>query len=169
VKIAGAANRLLEHLGVSDARDAADGPDDEEVRNWLAGASPGGEDMVLDAMEQIGLLVETLDARKAANELKRAALKASNDPFYGSIVPPGNTGDDVLNQWIAAMLPLFTEITGRPAKTSVGGVGRPNEGFATGPLIRFLLAAGVPVDLDQSEDALRRRIRLIQSTIADQN
>jgi hypothetical protein len=120
-------------------------------------------------MEKIGLLVEALDARKSAYELKRAALKASDDPFYGLIVPPGNTGDDIVNEWIAAMLPLFTEITGRPAKTSVGGVGRPNEGVASGRLIRFLLAAGVPVDLDQSEDALRRRIRLIQGSIAGQN
>ena len=168
-KIAGPADRLLKSLGVSDARYAADDPDDEEVRNWLADASSGGEDSVLADMEKIGLLVEAMDARAAAYRLGRAAVKAASDPFYGTIVPEGNTGDDILNQWIATMMSLYTRITGKPAGTSVGGVGRSNEGVATGPLIRFLRAAGVPVGLNQSEDALRRRIRLIKKPDATQN
>ena len=168
-KIATAATRLLEHLGVSDVQDAANGPDHEEVRNWLADASIGGEDSVLAAMEKIGLLAEALEAIDAAAKLKHAALKASDDPFYGLIVPPGNTGDDIVNEWIATMLTLFKEITGKPARTSVGRTGRPNEGVASGPLIRFVLAAGDPVGLSQSEDALRRRIRLIQKPDATQN
>lgn len=168
-KMATAATRLLEHMGVSDVQDAADGPDDEEVQNWLADATPGGEDSVLADMEKIGLLVEALDAREATYRVRRAALKAGNDPVYGLIVPPGNTGDDIVNGWIATMMSLFTRITGKPAGTSVGGPGRHNEGISGGPLIRFLLAAGLPVGLDQSEDALRRRIRLIQEPDANKN
>lgn len=168
-KIVTAARRLLEHLGVSDVQDAADGPDDEEVRNWLSDASPGGEDSVLADMEKIGLLVEALDAREAAYRLRRAAVKAASDPFYRKIVPPGNIGDDILNQWIGTMMSLFTRITGKPPGTSVGRTGRPNEGVASGPLIRFLMAAGAPVGLDQSEDALRRRVRVIQKPDANQN
>jgi hypothetical protein len=168
-KIATAARRLLEHLGVSDVQDAANGPDNEEVRNWLADASFGGEDSVLAHMEKIGLLVEALDARAAAYRLKGTALKAASDPFYGKIVPLGNTGDEFLNAWIATMMSLYERITGKPARTSVGGPGRSSEGVATGPLIRFLLAAGGPVGLDQSEDALRRRVRLIREPDARQN
>ena len=72
---------------------------------------------------------------------------------------PGNPGDDAVNDWIAAMMGLYRSITGKEPATSVGGSGRPNEGIAEGPLIRFLATAGKPLDIEFSEDAWRSRIR----------
>lgn len=128
--IAKATTRLLKQLGVTEPSHAADGPDDEEVRNWLADATPGVRTRSARLWKRLVLSLRRLKAIEAADKLKRAALKASDDPFYGLIMPSGNTGDDIVNEWIATMLPLFTEITGKPARTSVGRTGRPNEGVA---------------------------------------
>jgi hypothetical protein len=168
-KIASAATRLLLHLGVPHPDEAPDGPGDEEVRDWLASAWDSDEDSVIAATEQIGLLVEVVRAREAALKLREKALTAAADPIRELIVPKGNTGDDIANQWIAAIMELYSALTGRKAVTSVGAANQPNEGVASGPLIRFLIAAGEPVGLDQSEDALRRRVRLVSEAISEQN
>jgi hypothetical protein len=168
-QISNTATRLLRHLGVDDPEQAADGPGDEEIRDWLASAGDGDEESIVSATEQIGILVEVIRAREAALLLRARAMEAAQDPVRELIVPRGNTGDDIVNQWIAAMLVIYTAVTGRRVATSVGALNRPNEGVAEGPLIRFLLAAGGPVGLDQSEDALRRRVRLVQESLSDQD
>ena len=73
----------------------------------------------------------------------------------------GHTGDDAVNDWIAAMMGLYRRITGKEPATSVGGPERPNEGIAAGPLIRFFQAAGKPLEIEFSEDAWRSRVRTI--------
>ena len=66
-----------------------------------------------------------------------------------------------MNDWIAAMLGLYRTLTGKEPATSVGASNRPNEGIAEGPLIRFLQAAGQPLNIEFSEDAWRSRVRTI--------
>jgi hypothetical protein len=56
---------------------------------------------------------------------------------------------------------LYRRITGRKAATSVRAPQRTNEGIAAGPLIRFLQAAGKPLEIELSEDAWRSRVRTI--------
>jgi hypothetical protein len=57
---------------------------------------------------------------------------------------------------------LYQTITGKEPATSVGAPKRTNEGIAAGPLIRFLRAAGKPLEFEFSEDAWRSRVRTIQ-------
>jgi hypothetical protein len=84
-------------------------------------------------------------------------------------VRAGNSGNDAVNNWIAAMMRLYGMITGREPATSVGGPERPNEGIAAGPLIRFLEAAGEPLKIAFSEDAWRSRVRTILKGASGQN
>ena len=71
---------------------------------------------------------------------KKAAIEVAK---IGKLtVREGNSGDDAINDWIAAMMSLYRRITGKEPATSVGAPKRPNEGIAAGPLIRFLEAAG---------------------------
>jgi len=105
--------------------------------------------------------MEIIDGVAAAAELGRRANQAAIEVAeVGKLtVRPGNPGDDAVNGWIAAMMGLYRSITGKGPATSVGGSGRPNEGIAEGPLIRFLATAGKPLDIEFSEDAWRSRIR----------
>ena len=45
------------------------------------------------------------------------------------------------------MMSLYGKITGRKPGTSIISPGRPDEGKAAGPLIRFLAAAGRPLGM----------------------
>jgi hypothetical protein len=77
------------------------------------------------------------------------------------VMREGNPGDDAVNDWIAAMLGIYCTLTGKEPATSVGAPMRANEGKAAGPLIRFLQAAGQPLNIDFSEDAWRSRVRTL--------
>ena len=107
--------------------------------------------------------MEIIDGVAAAAELGRRANQAAIEVAeVGKLtVRPGNPGDDAVNDWIAAMMGLYRRITGKEPATSVGGPKRPNEGIAAGPLIRFLQAAGKPLEIEFSEDAWRSRVRTI--------
>jgi hypothetical protein len=83
--------------------------------------------------------------------------ESNEDP----VIEAGNPGDDAVNDWIAGMMSLYRMITEQEPATSVGAPGQPNEGIATGPLIRFLEAAGKPIQIEFSEDAWRSRVRTI--------
>jgi hypothetical protein len=67
------------------------------------------------------------------------------------------------------MMSVYRIITGKEPATSVGGSNRPNEGISGGPLIRFLAAAGKPLDLEFSADAWRSRVRTVLKTTSPQN
>ena len=72
----------------------------------------------------------------------------------------GNPGDAAVNNWIAAMMDLYREITGKEPRTR--GPDKPNEGIADGPLTRFLQAAAEPLkEIKFSEDTWRSRVRTI--------
>jgi hypothetical protein len=160
-KIADAAGRLLLHLGVSNPDDATNGPGDIEVQELLASAEDGDEDPVIEATARIGRLVEILQAVEAAAQIHRRARNSVGDVVrFGDLtVPKGHVGNDAANDWIAAMLPLYGRITGKRPGTSVGAIGRANEGLAGGPLLRFLAAAGHPVKVRYSPQAWHRRVR----------
>ena len=77
------------------------------------------------------------------------------------MVEEGNPGDMAINDWMAEMMSIYRLITGKEPATSVGGPDRPNAEIAGGPLIRFLSAAGRPLNLKLDEDAWRSRARTV--------
>ena len=81
----------------------------------------------------------------------------------------GNPGDAAVNNWIAAMMDLYREITGKEPRTR--GPDKPNEGIADGPLTRFLQAAAEPIkEINYfAEDAWRSRVRTILKGASRQN
>jgi hypothetical protein len=108
-------------------------------------------------------LAQLVEFSAAAAEFdRRAQMAASEVAEVGKLtVQEGNPGDDAVNDWIAAMLDIYRAITGKEPATSVGAPLRSNEGKAAGPLIRFLQAAGRPLNIELSEDAWRSRVRTI--------
>ncbi len=116
-------------------------------------------------------MAETFQGIAAAAELTRRVQKAATGiAEVGTLtVREGNHGDDAINGWIAGMLGTYRAITGKEPATSVGAPGRPNKGIATGPLIRFLQAAGKPLKIEFSEDAWRSHVRTILKDAPDQN
>jgi hypothetical protein len=162
-EVAKNARRLLKSLGVNNPAHAADGPGPRELVASLVLLGERNEDPVIDAVGRIGRLTEIIDGLAAAAALevraKRAAIEVKK---VGKLtVREGNPGDDAINDWIAAMMELYRTITGREPATSVGAPGRRNPGIAQGPFIRFLRAAGKPLNMKLFEDALRSRVRTI--------
>ena len=121
------------------------------------------ENAVLEAARRIGRLVEIVEGISAAAEFRRRAGDASIElAAIGKLtVREGNFGNDAVNDWITAMLGIYRTLTGKEPATSVGAPERSNEGIASGPLIRFLQAAGRPLNIEFSEDAWRSRVRTV--------
>ena len=159
-----AARRLLKHLAVDETPDAYDGPGSVELLETLAWAEDYDEDAVVTATRRIGRLMEILEAVEAASSIEDCAEAAGQEVLaMGALTTrPGNQGDEPVNNWIAAMMVAYREITGSEAVTSVGSSGQPNEGIASGPFIRFLAIAGKPLGIEFSEDAWRSRVRTIR-------
>jgi hypothetical protein len=164
MRIANAARKLLRHLDVRDPAQAPDGPG-IAVLQVLASADGGSEDPVVRATAQIGRLVEILEAVNAARELERRAEIGAEDVVRVGelVVPKGHQGETAVNDWIAAMMPIYKQITGKEPKTSVAAPGRPDRGKAYGPLIRFLEAAGKPLNIPSSADSLAGRVKDIRT------
>jgi hypothetical protein len=157
------ARRLLKSLGINNPGEAADGPYSRELLAALVMLGERNEDPVTEAIARIGRLTEIVEGLAAAAELEVRAKKAAIEAIkVGKLtVREGNPGDDAINDWIAVMMSLYRQITGREVATSVAGPGRGNEGIAEGPFIRFLQAAGKPLKMALFEDALRSRVRTI--------
>lgn len=161
--IAKNARRLLTSLGIKNAEEAFDGPNDSEILEALVLMDERNEDAIIESTRKIGRLTEILEGIAAVSELERRATEATNEvtEVGNLIVSKGNSGDAILNGWIGAMMGLYRTITGKNPGTSVGGPEQPDEGIARGPLIRFLEAAGKPLHIEYSEDAWRSRVRTI--------
>ena len=157
------ARRLLRSLGVSSPAEAADGPGSRELLSALVLLGERNEDAVIEAVARIGRLAEIVEGLAAAAELEVRAKKAAIEAVkVGKLtVRERNSGDDAINDWTAATMDLYRMITGKEPATSVGAPERPNKGIAGGPLIRFLQAAGKPLQIELSEDAWRSRVRTI--------
>jgi hypothetical protein len=162
-QIAKNARRLLKSLGTNNPAEALDGPGDPEIFKALVLTGEPNENAVLEATRRIGRLVEIVEWIATAAEFERRAEKAAIElAAVGNLtVREGNTGDDAVNEWIAAMLGIYRTLTGKEPATSVVAPGRTNEGIAAGPLIRFLQCAGEPLNIEFSEDAWRSRVRTI--------
>jgi hypothetical protein len=169
-QVAKSARRLLKSLGINDPDEAVDGPGDPEIFKALVLTGEPDENPVVEATRRIGRLVEIVEGVAAAAEFERRAQKATTEVAeVGKLtVQEGNPGDDAVNDWIAAMLGIYRTLTGKEPATSVGAPGRPNEGKAAGPLIRFLQAAGKPLKIEFSEDAWRSRVRTILKSASEQ-
>jgi hypothetical protein len=170
-QVAKSARRMLKSLGINDPDEAADGPGDAEIFKALVLAGEPDENPVMEATRRIGRLAEIVEGIAAAAELEGRGQKAATEVAeVGKLtVQEGNPGDDAVNDWIAAMLGIYRTITGKEPATSVGAPGRPNKGKAAGPLIRFLQAAGKPLNIEFSEDAWRSRVRTILKGASRQN
>jgi len=155
--------RLLKSIGVNDPDQALDGRGNIEILAALVLVGERNEDPIIEATRRIGRLAEIIEGVAAAAEVERRAKKAAIEVAdIGKLtVREGNPGDDAVNDWIAGMMSLYRRITGREPATSVGAPKRRNDGIATGPLIRFLEAAGKPLEIEFSEDAWRSRVRTI--------
>ena len=163
-KIANAARKLLRHLDVRDPTQAPDGPG-VAVLQVLASADGGSEDAVVRATARIGRLVEILEAADAARELERRAEIGAEDVVrIGElVVPKGHHGEAAVNDWIAAMMSIYKQITGKDPGISVVMPGRHDRGKAAGPLIRFLEAAGRPLGIQLSPESFAGRIKDIRT------
>jgi hypothetical protein len=170
-QVAKGARRLLKSMGINEPDEAADGPGDPEIFQALVLTGEADENPILEATRRIGRLVEIVEGIVAATELERRAQKAATEVAQvGKLtVQEGNPGDDAVNDWIAAMLGIYRKITGKEPATSVGAPGRPNEGKAAGPLIRFLQTAGKPLKIEFSEDAWPSRVRTILKSASREN
>jgi hypothetical protein len=170
-QVAKSARRLLKSLGINDPDEAPDGPGDPDVFKALVLTGEPDEKPVVEATRRIGRLVELIEGIAAAAEFDRRAQKAAAEVAQvGKLtMRSGNTGDDAVNDWIAVMLGIYRTLTGKEPATSVGAPLRSNEGKAAGPLIRFLQAAGKPLNIQFSEDAWRSRVRMILKGASEQN
>jgi hypothetical protein len=165
-QIANAARKLLRHLGVYDYRKAPDGPGDLALLERLASTNEGTEDEIIKATAQIGRLVEIFDAVDAIRCLELCAHEAAKDAKRISrlTVPKGRRGDRALNIWIADMMGLYQEFTGKVPRVSTITTG-PNRGKATGPFVRFLHAASKPLSTNGKTlhlKSLHERVRAIR-------
>jgi hypothetical protein len=117
------------------------------------------------ATARIGRLVEILEAADATRELERRARMGAEDVVrIGKlVVPKGHRGEAAVNDWIAAMMSIYKQITGKDPGVSVVPPGRLGRGKAVGPLIRFLQAAGKPIGIRLSPDSLAGRIKDIRT------
>ena len=159
-QIEAAAKKLLRHLGVHHFREAADGPGDRDLLIFLASYGAASEEEVTQATAQIGRLAELSGAITATKFLEVCAAEAAQEAInFGRLIPEGHLGDLPENEWVAAMMSLYEKITGRKARTSIIAPGRPRRGKASGPLIRFLAAAGAPFGIKHSPKSWRGRIR----------
>jgi hypothetical protein len=170
-RISKSAHRLLKHLGINHPDEAIDGPGDREILNALVLPGVPTEDAIIEATQRIGRFIEIVDGVAAVAKLDRRANTVANEvvELGRSTVPKGNPGDAAINDWIAAMMGLYRNITGNEPRMSVGAPAAPNEGIAGGPLIRFLEAAGKPLEIEFSGDAWRSRVRTILPSASEQN
>jgi hypothetical protein len=74
-------------------------------------------------------------------------------------VPSGHHGNVAVNGWIGHLLRIYIKITGKSAGISVKAPHQPDRGKPTGPLIRFLQAAGQPLGVRLSAASLAGRIK----------
>lgn len=169
-QIQASARKLLKSLGIEDPEASADGPTGN-ILDALVLATDEDAAPIVDATRRLARLAEIVDGVAAARELAIRAQKAAEEASrVGQLtVERGNPGDRAINDWVATMMVLYRDITGREPATSVGKTGQPNEGIGAGPLIRFLAAAGEPIGLQFSEDAWRSRVRTILKGAAKQN
>ena len=122
------ARGLLKNLDVVDLDEAVDGPVDPQILDALLLVGESDATPVMEATQRIARLIEIIEAVAAAAELSRRADQAAAEVAkVGQMtVEAGNRGDRAINDWVAAMISVYRDITGKEPGTSVGG--RPVDG-----------------------------------------
>jgi len=158
-QVEAATQKLLLHLGVRRPDGAPDGPGDGELLTFLATHSGSSEDAIIDATARVGRLAELLEAIEAAKRLEACSYKAAQDAAkFAKLVPKGHQGNVAAIGWIEDMMRLYTRITGKEPGFSVRRPG-PGRGQPTGPFLRFLQAAGEPLEMNSPPATARSRQR----------
>jgi hypothetical protein len=139
----------------------------------LASTEDGSEDVVTKATAQIGRLEEIFKTIDAAKILERCAQRAAEDAVRTSelTVPKGRRGDRPLNIWIADMMGIYEQLTGKAARVSIISTGA-KRGKPTGPFVRFLEAAVKPLIAEGeplSLKSLHERVRDLSKGAPRQN
>jgi hypothetical protein len=161
-KIGKQAKRLLKALGIEDVRQAPDGPA-PRILELLTYGESAQESLIIDATKRIGRLAEICNAVAATREITSHAEKASPgiQQLANAMGLTGHTGDQALELWLGSMMAVYSRITGSRPKMNVGASGRPDQGKASGMFLEFLAAAGAPLGIKLSLDALRGRARAV--------
>jgi hypothetical protein len=161
-RVEAAARKMLLHLGVCRLEEAPDGPGDRELLTFLASYSGSSEEDAIEATARIGRLAELLEAIDSAKTLKACACKAAQEAIhFAYLLPKGHQGDVAAIGWMADMMSLYKRITGKEPCFSVLRPG-PRRGQPTGPFLRFLQAAGEPLEIDLSPASARSRQRALK-------
>jgi hypothetical protein len=158
--VARACDTLLKSLGVPDPSAAYDGPG-QEITDLLfyASVKRGGAISVPGSAYDRRGIVEGLIA---ACELAHLAKSAIVGKVGAALIPTGHR-EDAINDWIAAQMRIYEELTGRPARISVKPSGDADGGEPTGPFLGFLVAAAEPLCIRLSPNAWRGRVRRIRT------
>jgi hypothetical protein len=165
------ARKLLKGLGINNPEDAPDGTIDPNILAALTNRKRSDELDVSRAADKIALLHKIISAVNAASDLESWATDSVEKSIkVGKLTTfPGHSGDWATYEWIADMMVLYRDLTRRAIATSTDPKSRPKAGKATGPLVRFLAAAGKPLELEMSAEAWRERVRRIQENKNAQN
>jgi hypothetical protein len=157
-QISAAAHKLLKHLDVRKAAEADDGPPDDRIIDALVDAIGGTEDVVVRAVGRVGRLIEVVESIAALKEIERRATKAAEEDDQGLIVPKGHVGDLAVRNWIADMMDVYNEVTGKAPSHGT------SEGDDLGPFLRFLKTAGAPLGIEFSKEQWRNRVRQLRTS-----
>lgn len=152
-KIEKDANRLLLALGLSNLKSASDEFVDIELFDALTLIDETDSTDTQRSCERLARLRDLILGIRAAAEMSRRAAQATRETHeVGKLItPPGHHGDRAAIDWIAAMLKTYEEMIGRKPKVSRGG-----------PLMRFVQAAGEPLNIKYSQAAWFERLRRAQ-------
>jgi hypothetical protein len=179
-KLSNAIDTLLGKLSVT-RETACDGLPDDFIKVFLqrpgdkttAGGkenhSGNEEQIVTDLLETLADADSDITAiTKAAAEIARRAHLGLEETqkLRGKMLLPGFSGNAADNGWIDDMLNLYMEITNRPIIMSTIDPSKEMKGTPSGPLIRFLAAAGEPVGLTFSPFAWESRVATAKKAYA---
>ena len=156
-QIADTADRLLAHLGVTDTKDAADGPECWEIFDALMLADEHGtEDEVTRSIAAIAQRLDHFTLVCAIAEIRGRAYQGARDVSEMSalVVPKGFQGERALNDWTTSMLAIHEHLTEVKAHSSLPR----GEGAK---LYAFLEAAGRPLGLKHTRSNWRNRVKTI--------
>ena len=162
IQIGNTARKLPRLLGTEGPSQAPDGPARDVLQVLASTGHKTEEDPIIRATARVGRLVEILDAVDACREIERRADNGAKEAVeIGKLyIPKGHQGDVAVNDWIDCMLRIYQKITGkRKFGISVKGPHQRDSGKPTGPLIRFLQAAGTPLGIRLSAASLAGRIK----------
>jgi hypothetical protein len=161
-QVEAAARKLLLRLGVRRLDQAPDGPGDGELLTFLAAFSGSSEEEIIYATARGGRLAELLEAIDATKCLEACSYKAAQEAAkFAKLIPKGHQGDVAAIGWSADMMSLYKRITGKEPRFSIlrPGSGRGKPG---GRFLRFLMAAGEPLEIELSPATARSRQRAVR-------